>query len=175
MGLRGGAVRMGLGALVAALGVAGAPGPARAAFDPVVEAKNFSKVYERQRIYDTPEYQARLRTISAQNLSAALAIQATDPEREFVSDLCWNGGDGCAGDVRLYDWQAKGYGIVQPVLFTARNGATLSGHVWATRAGWPGIPTGRRASPTSASGIRGWTRSWRGTTSARPRPEPAAT
>ena len=24
---------------------------------------------------------------------------------------------------------------MQPVLFTARNGATLSGHVWATRAG----------------------------------------
>jgi dienelactone hydrolase len=135
MGLRGGVVRMGVGALVAALGLAGTPGRARAAFDPVVEAKNFSKVYERQRIYDTPEYQARLRTISAQNLTAALAMQATDPERQFVSDLCWNGGDGCAGDIRLYDWQAKGYGIVQPVLFTARNGATLSGHVWATKAG----------------------------------------
>ena len=44
-------------------------------------------------------------------------------------------GDGCAGDARLYNWQAKGYGVVQPVLFTARNGATLSGHVWATKAG----------------------------------------
>src|SRR5436305_3247005 len=62
-------------------------------------------------------------------------MQATDPGREFVSDLCWNGNDGCAGDVRLYDWQTNGYGIVQPVLFTARNGATLSGHVWATKAG----------------------------------------
>src|SRR5947209_13296080 len=109
--------------------------PARAAFDPAVEAKNFSKVEERQRIYDTPEYQAQLRTISNQNAQAAVAMQATDPEREFVSDLCWNGGDGCAGDVRLYDWQSKGYGIVQPVLFTARDGATISGHVWATRAG----------------------------------------
>ena len=36
---------------------------------------------------------------------------------------------------RFYDWGAKGYGIVEPVLFTARNGATLSGHVWATKAG----------------------------------------
>jgi dienelactone hydrolase len=43
--------------------------------------------------------------------------------------------DGCAGDVRLYNWQAKGYGIVRPFLFTARDGATLSGHVWATRNG----------------------------------------
>src|SRR5205085_11424796 len=56
----------------------------------------------------------------------ALQIQASDPEREFVTDLCWNGNDGCAGDVRLYDWQTNGYGIVQPVLFTARNGATRS-------------------------------------------------
>ncbi|MEA2480027.1 MAG: hypothetical protein QOJ07_1949 [Thermoleophilaceae bacterium] len=106
-----------------------------AALDPVVEAQNFSKGQERQTIYDTPEYQAMLRQVSAQNQAAALAIQAGDPERVFADDLCWNGMDGCAGDVRLYDWQAKGYGIVQPVLWTARNGATISGHVWATRAG----------------------------------------
>jgi dienelactone hydrolase len=105
------------------------------AFNPQVEAQNFSKTQERATIYETPQYQALLRQVGAQNQQAALAMQAADPEREFVSDLCWNGYDGCAGDVRLYDWQAKGYGIVQPVLFTARNGATLSGHVWATKAG----------------------------------------
>ena len=54
-------------------------------------------------------------------------MQATDPERNFIGHLCASGDDGCAGDVRLYDWQAKGYGIVQPVLFTARSGATISG------------------------------------------------
>src|SRR5947209_7166073 len=108
---------------------------AAGALNPVVEGKNFSKVEERQRIYDTPEYQALLFTVSQQNFNNALAMQATDPEREFTTDLCWNDGQGCAGDARLYDWQAKGYGVVQPVLFTARNGATLSGHVWATRAG----------------------------------------
>ena len=37
--------------------------------------------------------------------------------------------------MRLYDWQKNGYGLVQKVLFTARDGATLSGRVWATRAG----------------------------------------
>jgi hypothetical protein len=105
------------------------------AFDPAVEAENYSKGLERQSIYLTPDYQAKLRVISQQNGLNALKMQATDPQREFVSDLCWNGNDGCAGDVRLYDWQAGGYGIVQPVLFTARNGATLSGHVWATKAG----------------------------------------
>src|SRR3954447_18031720 len=35
----------------------------------------------------------------------------------------------------LYDWGPKGYGLVQPVLFTARDGATIAAHVWATRAG----------------------------------------
>ena len=33
------------------------------------------------------------------------------------------------------DWQKNGYGLVQKVLFTARDGATLSGRVWATKAG----------------------------------------
>jgi dienelactone hydrolase len=108
---------------------------AAAALDPVVEAKNYAKTLERQRIYGTLDYQARLRVVSAQNAANALAIQAADPEREFVTDLCWNQSDGCAGDIRLNDWQSKGHGLVEPVLFTARNGATLSGHVWATQAG----------------------------------------
>src|SRR3954454_7119126 len=79
--------------------------------------------------------QVLLRHVSNRNQTAAFLTQLNDPEREFVSDLCWNGGDGCAGDARLYNWQAKGYGIVTPVLFTARDGATLSGHVWATKSG----------------------------------------
>src|ERR687894_375280 len=52
-----------------------------------------------------------------------------------MSHICWHGQRDCAGDVRLYDWESKGYGMVEPVLFTARSGATLSGHVWATRSG----------------------------------------
>lgn len=105
------------------------------AFDPAVEAQNFSKIEERQTIYNTPPYQVLLREVSAQNRAAALAMQAADPERNFSGHLCASGEDGCAGDVRLYDWQVKGYGIVQPVLFTARSGATISGRVWATKAG----------------------------------------
>jgi dienelactone hydrolase len=105
------------------------------AFDPTVEASNYSKTTERQAVYLTPQYQALLRTVGTANSLAAVRAQAADPGRTFADDLCWNGNDGCAGDVRLYDWQAKGYGIVTPVLFTARSGATLSGHVWATKAG----------------------------------------
>jgi hypothetical protein len=114
-----------------------AAAPAAHAFDPATEAQNYSKGQERRAIYDTPEYRLLLRQISNQNEAAALAISASDPERNFQGHLCARGDDGCAGDVRLYDWQAKGYGIVQPVLYTARNGATISGHVWATRAGPP--------------------------------------
>jgi hypothetical protein len=33
--------------------------------------------------------------------------------------------------VRLNDFS----GLVKPVLFTARSGATISGHVWAARSG----------------------------------------
>src|SRR3954468_16266486 len=95
-----------------------AAAPGQAAFDPGVEAKNFSKTQERQAIYDTPEYQAKLRTVSNDNGTAAAATQAKDPERQFIGNLCWHYGDACAGDVRLYDWGPKGYGIVQPVLFT---------------------------------------------------------
>ncbi len=131
-------MRAGLGAAALAalvLGMTAAEVHAAPALDPVVEAQNYSKTLERQALYDSPSGRLLLSEVSAANLANALRIQATDPEREFESDLCWNGGDGCAGDARLYDWQSKGYGIVQPVLFTARDGATLSGHIWATEAG----------------------------------------
>jgi dienelactone hydrolase len=105
------------------------------AFDPAYEASDYSKTQERTAIFSTPEYQARLRQQSLENEINANLIQAKDPERNFITNLCATGNDGCAGDVRLYDWGPKGYGIVKPVLFTARNGATLSGRVWATVAG----------------------------------------
>ncbi|GAC1519078.1 MAG: hypothetical protein NVS2B6_01220 [Thermoleophilaceae bacterium] len=105
------------------------------AFDPAVEGQNYGKGQERQTIYDSPQYQALLAQVSTQNEQASAAMQAADPERGFQTDLCARGDNGCAGDVRLYDWGPQGYGLVRPVLFTARNGATISGHLWATRAG----------------------------------------
>ncbi|HEV7516666.1 MAG TPA: hypothetical protein VGR07_10235, partial [Thermoanaerobaculia bacterium] len=108
---------------------------AAAAFDPIYEAKDFSKTQERSRIFMAPDYQLKLRQVGLQNRINSLAIQAKDPERNFITNLCASGEDGCAGDVRLYNWGPNGYGIVKPVLFTARDGATISGHIWATRAG----------------------------------------
>jgi dienelactone hydrolase len=127
---RRGAQAAALAVAISLLGAAGA-----SAFDPVYEAKDYSKTLERARIYSTPEYQLKLRTIGLQNRVNATTAQLKDPERNFMANLCATGEDGCAGDVRLYDWGPKGYGIVKPILFTARNGATLSGHVWATKAG----------------------------------------
>ena len=111
------------------------------AFDPALEAKNFAKTAERERYVTlTPEFQARLIQAGIDNLASLAEIAATDPERNFAGNVCANGGQECAGDVRFYDWEDAGFGIVEPVLFTARNGATLSGHVWATKDGPPKRP-----------------------------------
>jgi dienelactone hydrolase len=104
-------------------------------FNVFAEAQNYLITLQRQAVYDTPAYQAKLAAVSIANGTHALAAQLKDPGREFVTDLCWSDFNACAGDARLYDWATKDYGIVRPVLFTARNGATLSGHVWATVAG----------------------------------------
>lgn len=101
----------------------------------VAEVQNIAKGCERVREFMTPSYQAALAERSAWNLEESLAMVAADRERTFEGNACWSWIDLCAGDVRLYDFEEAGYGIVEPVLFTARNGATLSGHVWATNAG----------------------------------------
>jgi dienelactone hydrolase len=126
--------RRALGGAATAVALALILAGSASAFDPVYEATNYSKTLERARIYMTPEYQLRLRQQSLENANGANLALLRDPERNFIN-LCGNGFDGCAGDVRLYDWGPKGYGIVKPVLFTARSGASLSGHVWATRSG----------------------------------------
>jgi dienelactone hydrolase len=99
-------------------------------FEPVLEAENFSITQQRQAIYDTPEYQQKLAEQGAANHLEATEEQAGDPERLFSDDLCFEGENGCAGDVRLYNWEKNGYGRVRHVLFTARNGATISGRIW---------------------------------------------
>src|SRR3954447_8975565 len=109
--------------------------PAAAQFSPDREARNYSKIKEREAEYSTPEYQAQLRRRSAENQAETTRIKAEDPERNFDATLCSTRNDGCAGDIRLYDWEKNGHGLSRPVLFTARNGAVISGHVWATRSG----------------------------------------
>jgi dienelactone hydrolase len=100
-------------------------------FEPLLEAENFSITQQRQTIYDTPEYQAQLAEQGAKNREEATLEQVNDPERNFSGDLCYEGENGCAGDVRLYNWEKNDYGRVRKVLFTARSGATISARVWS--------------------------------------------
>ena len=103
--------------------------------DPARESANLSKQHERAAEYLTPSglrHQAQQGTGS---LAGGVREQVADPGRMFLTDLCWSRLQGCGGDPRLAYWKERGYGRVAPVLFTGRNGSTLSGHVWATRRG----------------------------------------
>ena len=65
-------------------------------------------------MYNTAQYQARLPQAGVANLQRCGDDVATDPERNFLGPhVCATGDDGCAGDVRLYDWEADGDGIVK--------------------------------------------------------------
>ena len=106
------------------------------AFDAATEAQNFSKITERERyVTATPEFQAELQKQNIRDSIQYPKIIANDPGRNFEDNICSHRKNECAGDVRFYDWQKDGYGLKHPVLFTARDGATISGTVWATRSG----------------------------------------
>lgn len=62
-----------------------------------------------------------------------LAALAADPERRPDPNVCTTV-VGCPIDPRVQNWPAQG-GLVEPVLYTSRSGATMSGHVWATKEG----------------------------------------
>src|SRR5688572_23558309 len=96
------------GVLVTLAAAALAAGPAPAVAQD--ESANTAKSEERAAEHQTPEYQAELRARSAENAASAAAIQASDPERAFMADVCWHLASGCAGDVRLYDFEKRGRG-----------------------------------------------------------------
>ncbi|MDX6666955.1 MAG: hypothetical protein QOK04_335, partial [Solirubrobacteraceae bacterium] len=105
------------------------------------QPSNFAKTQERRAEFDTPAYRALQTQIGARETTALNDALARDPERDPRGNLCPTHIEGCQGDARLYDWQQSGYGHSIPVLFTAADGATLSGHVWATRTGPRRRPT----------------------------------
>ena len=115
--------------------------PAAHAFDAAREADNYSKINERfQHVYGLDAtYEANLAAISAQNEVEYDRILATDGPlqpfgRDFTGNLCAHHGNGCAGDIRYYPWKDTPGATVKPVLYTARNGSTISGHIWASDA-----------------------------------------
>lgn len=62
-----------------------------------------------------------------------LATLLADSERQPNPNPCTTIA-ACPIDPRLQSW-ANGSGIVAPVIYTSRSGATMSGHVWATKSG----------------------------------------
>lgn len=64
---------------------------------------------------------------------ARLQAILADPERQPNPNPC-TALVLCPIDPRVTAWKARG-GLVSPVLYTSRSGATMSGHVWATRTG----------------------------------------
>lgn len=127
--------------LVAALAVFATVAATAAAFDPAAETKNVAKTEERAQFdYGRPDYQERLRADSLTGRAEGLAILAEDGPtqpfgRDFSGNLCWSHEDGCAGDVRFWHWGDNADFVRKPVLYTARNGSTISGHVWYTISG----------------------------------------
>jgi dienelactone hydrolase len=122
--------------VVGACGLATVAAPAQARADdpmaPAHQAQNLALSTTRA-LDITPDMAADIATLTARAAADRTAMLAADPERRPDPSFC-TGGILCVGDPRLYDWAATG-GIVEPVLFTARDGATLSGHLWATRSG----------------------------------------
>src|SRR5690349_11649891 len=103
--------------------------------DPAAEAQNFVKQTERAQEYNQPGSLTDQLTQAPQAGIDGISEQGQGAGRLFVSDLCWSKSFACGGDPRLAHWQDDGFGQVRRVLYTARNGSTLSGHVWATRSG----------------------------------------
>ena len=94
--------------------------PAQAQFSPADEAKNYSKINERAvHEHMLPDYRLLLAQRSAEQVQDGARSRVNDPERDTSGNLCQRGVDGCAGDVRFYDWQARGYGLRIPPV-TAR-------------------------------------------------------
>ena len=106
-----------------------------AAFDPGREVQNFAKVLERERYVTlTPEFLGLLVQKTTNGLGELVQRTLHDPER-LPANVCGARMFECAGDVRFYDWPDRADGLREPVVFTARSGATISGDIWATRNG----------------------------------------
>ncbi len=100
--------------------------------EPLPEAQNLLVSQERQAEYDSPATLAAVAAATSAYDQELLTVPLKDSEREPNPDFCTL--QACLVDPAVQNFTARG-GIEDPVLFTSRTGATLSGHVWATVAG----------------------------------------
>jgi dienelactone hydrolase len=110
-----------------------APAGAAMLVNPVTEAQNLRVSQEREAQFGSPSMLGQVAAATSAYQQQRLAVTDTDPGRQPNPNSCTTV-VACSIDPRLEHWAAHG-GIVRSVLFTARSGATLSGHVWATKAG----------------------------------------
>lgn len=86
-----------------------------------------------QNVIAHPELGAGIARATFDYQQARAATLAADLERQPNPNSC-STGILCVLDPRMDGWTERG-GLVSPVLYTSRSGATISGHVWATAAG----------------------------------------
>jgi dienelactone hydrolase len=101
--------------------------------NPVAEAQNLLVSQEREAEFDTPSMLGAVLAATGTYQAQRLATAKSDPGLQPNPNSCTTV-VACPIDPRFQDFASHG-GIVDPVLFTDRSGATLSGHVWATVAG----------------------------------------
>jgi alpha-beta hydrolase superfamily lysophospholipase len=120
-----------LSLLLAALAVALlAPAAPAGAFDPGREARNYSKINERFATQQANgDYQLNQLAIGLANMQDLIQRDVGAGGKRFSLTLCASGFQGCAGDIRAYDYQGR-KGLQIPFVFVNRNGAHLEGHVW---------------------------------------------
>jgi dienelactone hydrolase len=110
------------------------PAAARATLvNPVAQAQNLLVSQEREAQFDTPSMIAAVASATAKYQLQLQEIPLKDPGRSPQPNPCTTI-VACPIDPRLQDFASQG-GIVDPVLYTNRAGATISGHLWATVAG----------------------------------------
>lgn len=124
--------------LCSAAALGGLAGTAHAAPSPAGTIVDRSA--QREAEYRGDDYQRDAIANTLVNALQAVGGQLSDPVRLYLASLCGLRYHACGGDHRLYSFEERGRGLSRPVLFTARNGSTISGHVWATKAGPPKRP-----------------------------------
>jgi pimeloyl-ACP methyl ester carboxylesterase len=108
------------------------------AFDSAREATNLAKSQERFVSYATdPGYQAQMALQALSQTKSLAAYLARHPGASPVNP-CADAAGPCAGDTRVFAWK-HGVGVVRPIHFANRNGATISGHLWARLPPGPSV------------------------------------
>ena len=100
----------------------------------MLDVVNLARTAERSRVVLRPGFQRLVSRAAVQAVEERLSALRMDPERRPDPNACTLAA-ACVGDPRLNSFGTNPDAIVRPALFTARSGATLSGHLWAMRNG----------------------------------------